>query len=99
MGGGEAGPPEGHKLAGRDSSHIEVMKIGTYRKDWGGLPLTELFATLAAGGIRIPQMEVVPTSVVTTRTSTIKNGPRKLEVRFEMDPTTHIRNQDFDAFC
>ena len=36
-GGGEPGPPETYKLAAKDSSHVEIMRIGTYRPEWGGV--------------------------------------------------------------
>eukprot|EP00957_Ditylum_brightwellii_P201600 15326345-Ditylum_brightwellii.AAC.1 len=37
VGGGEPGPPTSYKLAAKDSSHVEIMRIGTYRPDWGGI--------------------------------------------------------------
>ena len=37
VGGGEPGPPRSYKLAAKDSSHVEIMRIGTYRPDWGGV--------------------------------------------------------------
>ena len=36
-GGGEPGPPKSYKLAAKDSSHVELMRIGTYRPEWGGV--------------------------------------------------------------
>jgi len=37
VGGGEPGPPKSYKLAAKDSAHVEIMRIGTYRPDWGGI--------------------------------------------------------------
>ena len=37
VGGGEPGPPLTYKLAAKDSSHVEIMRIGTYRPEWGGV--------------------------------------------------------------
>lgn len=82
-GGGEPGPPLSYKLSAKDSSHVEIMRIGTYRSEWGGVPLEEVVAAMAGGDILIPQIDVVPTAVVA-------NGdvPPELEVRFDMDPST-----------
>ena len=84
VGGGEPGPPDSYKLAAPDSAHVEIMRIGTFKSMWGGVPLQELVEILASGQILIPQMEVCPTAVVA-------NGdkPPELEIRFDMeaDPT------------
>lgn len=37
VGGGEPGPPKTYKLAAKDSAHVEIMRIGTYRPEWGGI--------------------------------------------------------------
>lgn len=37
VGGGEPGPPTTYKLAAKDSAHVEIMRIGTYRPEWGGI--------------------------------------------------------------
>lgn len=79
VGGGEPGPPDSYKLSARDSGHVEIMRIGTYRKDWGGLPRDELVQALRAGEILIPQIEVVPTAVVSN-----PDKPPELEIRFDM---------------
>ena len=42
VGGGEPGPPKSYKLAAKDSSHVEIMRIGTYRPDWGGIKEEEI---------------------------------------------------------
>ena len=42
VGGGEAGPPTSYKLAAKDSAHVEIMRIGTYEKNWGGVPQEEI---------------------------------------------------------
>lgn len=42
VGGGEPGPPQSYKLAAKDSAHVEIMRIGTYRADWGGIDQKEI---------------------------------------------------------
>lgn len=83
VGGGEPGPPTSHKLAAKDSAHVEILRIGTYRADWGGLPVEEVVDALHTGKILIPQIEVVPTAVVA-------NGdlPPEVEIRFDVEPST-----------
>ncbi|GAX16612.1 hypothetical protein FisN_7Lh347 [Fistulifera solaris] len=78
VGGGE--PLDSYKLPAPDSAHVEIMRIGTYRPEWGGLDREKLIAALQSGDILIPQIEVVPTAVVA-------NGdvPPELEIRFDMD--------------
>jgi hypothetical protein len=77
-GGGE--PTTSYKLAAVDTAHVEIMRIGTYERQWGGLPRDEIIATLSSGKILIPEMSVVPTAVVA-------NGdvPPELEIRFDME--------------
>ena len=36
VGGGEPGPPHSYKLAAKDSAHVEIIRLGTFRKEWGG---------------------------------------------------------------
>jgi len=79
VGGGEPGPPVSYKLAAKDSAHVEIMRVGTYRKDWGGVPLEELLEGMK--DILIPQIEVVPTAVVAN-----PDRPPELEIRFDMEP-------------
>uniref|UniRef100_A0A6V2CFQ9 Uncharacterized protein n=1 Tax=Ditylum brightwellii TaxID=49249 RepID=A0A6V2CFQ9_9STRA len=81
VGGGEPGPPTSYKLAAKDSSHVEIMRIGTYRPDWGGISEEDIVSALNSGKILIPQMEVVPTAVVAN-----PDTPPELEIRFDMDP-------------
>ena len=79
VGGGEPGPPLSYKLPSKDSAHVEIMRIGTYRPEWGGVKMQDVIDAMQSGTILIPQMEVIPTSVVA-------NGdtPPELEVRFDM---------------
>lgn len=101
VGGGEAGPPISYKLELLDSAHVEVMRIGTYRKDWGGLDRDELVAVMTSGSILIPQIEALPTAV--------RAGPDKapeLEIRFDMEEISpegkqlaNLEQGDFEAFC
>mmetsp|Transcript_757 Transcript_757/g.1731 ORF Transcript_757/g.1731 Transcript_757/m.1731 type:complete len:609 (+) Transcript_757:138-1964(+) len=98
VGGGEAGPPTSYKLAALDSAHVEIMRVGTYRKDWGGLDLKELLEVMASGSIKIPQIEVVPTDVEAN-----PDTPPELEIRFDMECSeTQLRSLadgDFETFC
>lgn len=79
--GGEPGPPTSYKLGAADSAHVEIMRIGTYNKEWGGLSVDMIVKAMEAGEILIPQIEVLPTAVV-------PNGdvPPELEIRFDMQP-------------
>lgn len=81
VGGGEPGPPKSYKLAAADSSHVEIMRIGTYEKDWGGLDRQSILDTFKEGKIKIPQIMVAPSSVIANA-----DLPPELEVRFDMDP-------------
>jgi len=80
-GGGEPGPPKSYKLAAKDSSHVELMRIGTYRPEWGGVAQEDIIDAIKTGKILIPHIEVVPTSVVAN-----PDAPPELEIRFDMDP-------------
>jgi hypothetical protein len=93
VGGGEPGPPTTYKLAAKDSAHVEIMRIGTYRKEWGGVPLEEILAVMTSGEILIPQIDVVPTGVVAN-----PDTPPELEIRFDMvDPEIITNFDDLDA--
>lgn len=81
VGGGEPGPPRSYKLAAKDSSHVEIIRIGTYREDWGGVPQEEIIKVMSSGEILIPQIEVLPTAVVAN-----PDKPPELEIRFDMEP-------------
>jgi hypothetical protein len=67
--------------AAKDSAHVEIMRIGTYRKDWGGVPLEEILSVMQSGEILVPQIEVLPTAVVAN-----PDTPPELEIRFDMEP-------------
>lgn len=82
VGGGEPGPPKSYKLAARDSAHVELLRIGTFNPEWGGLTVKTIVAALQSGQILIPQIEVLPTAVVAN-----PDTPPELEIRFDMDPT------------
>ena len=81
VGGGEPGPPTSYKLPAPDSAHAEIIRLGTYRPDWGGVSQDDVIAALKAGDILIPQIEVVPTAVVANA-----DVPPELEIRFDMEP-------------
>ena len=42
VGGGEPRPPKSYKLPAKDSAHVEIMRIGTYNPDWGGIREEEI---------------------------------------------------------
>ena len=92
VGGGEPGPPRSYKLASKDSSHVEIMRIGTYNPEWGGISMEELVEALESGNILIPQMEVVPTSVIAN-----DDVPPELEVRFDMEPCAFDKLLDVET--
>jgi hypothetical protein len=81
VGGGEPGPPASYKLAAPDSGHVELLRIGTYNPEWGGLTVKTIVAAIQSGQILIPQIEVVPTAVVANA-----DVPPELEIRFDMEP-------------
>jgi hypothetical protein len=57
------------------------MRIGTYRKEWGGVPEQEIVDALKSGEILVPQIEVLPSAVVANL-----GTPPGLEIRFDMEP-------------
>jgi len=81
VGGGEPGPPNSYKLAAKDSAHVEIMQIGTYNPEWGGLSLEAILDAMNSGKILIPEIEVLPTDVVAN-----SDSPPELEIRFDMEP-------------
>ena len=92
VGGGEPGPPASYKLAAKDSAHVEIMRIGTYRKEWGGVPLDEIIKVMTSGDILIPQIDVLPTDVIAN-----PDTPPELEIRFDMVPEIIPDLDDLDA--
>jgi hypothetical protein len=90
VGGGEPGPPASYKLAAKDSAHVELLRIGTYNPEWGGLTVKTIVAALQSGQILIPHIEVVPTAVVANA-----DVPPELEIRFDMEP--RVADPDPDA--
>lgn len=86
VGGGEPSP---YKLAATDSAHIELMHIGTFQPEWGGISQEEIVSILQSGQILIPEIEVLPTAVVTTQ----HEHPPDLEIRFDMESYQCV--QDF----
>lgn len=57
------------------------MRIGTYNPEWGGVSQKDIIYAIESGKILIPQIEVLPTSVVAN-----PDTPPELEIRFDMDP-------------
>jgi len=79
VGGGEPGVPKSYKLPAKDSAHVEIMRIGTYNPEWGGISEKELMEVMKSGKILIPQVEVLPIEVVAN-----SDSPPELEIRFDM---------------
>lgn len=79
VGGGEPGPPRSYKLPAKDSAHVEIMRVGTYNPEWGGISEKEIIEVMKSGKILIPQVEILPSAVVC-------NGhkPPEIEIRFDM---------------
>lgn len=84
VGGGEPGPPKSYKLASSDSAHVEIMRVGTYNEDWGGLSVESIVEAIKSAKILIPEVTVVPTAVVANQ-----DLPPELEIRFDMKPAFH----------
>ena len=89
VGGGEPGPPTSYKLAAKDSAHVELLRIGTYRPEWGGVALHDILKLMTSGEILIPQIEVLPTKVVAN-----PDLPPELEIRFDMEPAVATMEDD-----
>lgn len=91
VGGGEPGPPESYKLAAPDSAHVEVLRIGTYKPQWGGLTQEQVLDAFQSGQILVPQITAVPTAVVANA-----DKPPELEIRFDMEAALHDPEPDSD---
>jgi len=85
VGGGEPGPPISYKLPAPDSAHVEIIRLGTFREDWGGISRETVIAALEKGEILIPHIEVIPTAVVAN-----PDQPPELEIRFDMEPAVPL---------
>lgn len=85
VGGGEPGPPISYKLPAPDSAHVEIIRLGTYKPEWGGVSRAEIIQVLQSGDILIPQIEVLPTAVIAN-----PDTPPELEIRFDMEPRVPI---------
>jgi hypothetical protein len=71
-----------YKLAAPDLAHVEIMRIGTYNTEWGGLDKEQtILDTLKEGKIKIPQILIIPSAVFANT-----DHPPELEVQFDMDP-------------
>jgi hypothetical protein len=57
--------------------------IGTYNKNWGGIPLEEIIQAIQSSKILIPEITVVPTAVIEN-----EDTPPELEIRFDMELAT-----------
>jgi hypothetical protein len=88
VGGGEPGPPKSYKLPAKDSAHVEIMRIGTFNPEWGGLAKQDIIKAIESGNILIPQIEVLPTAVVANQ-----DKPPELEIRFDMVPKIPVEGE------
>ena len=77
LGGGESG--DSFKLENLDSAHIEICRIGSFHEKWGVVPMEELERITTNGTTKIPEIEVIPTGVVSN-----KDIPPEVGVRFDM---------------
>lgn len=80
VGGGE--PIDSSKLPAADSAHVALMHVSTWDPNTGGVSQEALLQALVQCQILIPQVTVVPTSVVVTDHGT-------LQVRFDMESAYH----------
>jgi hypothetical protein len=62
-----------------DSAHIEICRIGSFHEKWGGVSMEELERIMTDGTIKIPEMAVIPTGIISN-----KDIPPEVEVRFDM---------------
>lgn len=89
LGGGEPGPPLSYKLRAPDSAHVEIMRVGTFNKNWGGLPVEEIVDAFKSAKILVPEITVVPTAVVEN-----EDLPPELEIRFDMEKSSTPYNTE-----
>jgi hypothetical protein len=85
VGGGE--PMHSPKLPAADSAHVALMHVSTWDPSTGGVSQEALLQALIQCQILIPQLTVVPTSVVVTDRGT-------LQVRFDMESAYHEDDED-----
>lgn len=78
VGGGEN--ESSYKLPNPDSAHCEIMRIGTFDENLGGLSVEALSEAIESGQILIPHMAIIPSFV-------LRNGdsPPEIELKFEME--------------
>lgn len=80
VGGGE--PQSSYKLPAPDSAVVSLMHIGTFDARQGGLSRDQLLQAFVDSKILVPEMTVVPTSVVS-------NASGDLQLRFDMESAYH----------
>lgn len=79
VGGGES-KVLSYKLPSRDSAHVEIMRVGSFETELGGITISEIEEAMLNGSVLIPEMKILPTSVVCNTDS-----PPEIEVRFDME--------------
>ena len=88
VGGGENG--ESFKLASVDSAHCEIMRIGTFNEDWGGISVERIVEVMTSGQILIPHMAILPSFVMAN-----KDSPPETELKFELEKNS---TQNFETW-
>ena len=104
VGGGENG--DSFKLENLDSAHCEIIRIGTFNENWGGVPLAKVMQAMTDGSILIPHIAILPSYVLANN-----DRPPEVELKFclERDENanvenwgnwqlTFLQNQLFEAF-
>lgn len=79
VGGGENG--DSYKLTNPDSAHCEVLRMGTFNEEWGGVSRERIREVMAS--IMIPHIAVTPSFV-------LRNGdtPPEVELKFDLEMTS-----------
>jgi len=105
VGGGENGE-ESCKLSNKDSAHCEILRIGTFNEEWGGVSIERIVQAMSSGRVLIPHVAIIPSFV-------LKNNdhPPETELKFDCEPDASkdleqwnnwqlkfIHNQLFDEF-
>lgn len=80
VGGGE--PESSYKLSAPDSAVVPILHVGTFEPRLGGVSRDQLLQAFSESRILIPEITVVPTSVVT-------NASGDLQLRFDMESAYH----------
>jgi hypothetical protein len=94
--GGESGAS--FKLPNRDSAHIELMRVGSFNAEWGGVPIEEIVAALSNGSILIPHMGLTPSYVNARGFGADTMPPPEVELRFNLEPPRDLDTAAVDTW-